>query len=96
MCTNKVGGSRRGLSIRLSGLLLEPKCPDKRGSTVYSTLHLQFNAVLLKLCLNLPESQIGETNNNECCQLRYANASRHVLLSHAQKVVVKSVYRRRN
>ncbi len=23
---NKVGGSRRGLSIRLSGLLLEPRC----------------------------------------------------------------------
>ncbi len=34
---NKVGGSRRGLSIRLSGisgLLLEPRCPDNRGSTV--------------------------------------------------------------
>ena len=32
---NKVGGSRRGLSIRLSyihlsGLLLEPRCPDNR------------------------------------------------------------------
>ena len=31
---NKVGGSRRGLSIHLSGLLLEPRCPDNRGSTV--------------------------------------------------------------
>ncbi len=31
---NKVGGSRRGLSIRLSGLPLEPRYPDNRGSTV--------------------------------------------------------------
>ena len=34
---NKVGGSRRGLSIRLSSLLLEPRCPDNRGSTVLYT-----------------------------------------------------------
>ena len=37
---NKVGGSRRGFiysiirHIHLSGLLLEPRCPDNRGSTV--------------------------------------------------------------
>ncbi len=38
---NNVGGSRRGLSIRhiqLSGLLLEPRCPDNRGFTVYKTI----------------------------------------------------------
>ena len=40
---NEVGGSRCGLSIRLSGiiihlsgLLLEPRCPDNRGSTVHT------------------------------------------------------------
>ncbi len=35
---NKVGGSRRGLSIwyiHLSGLPLEPRCSDNGGSTVY-------------------------------------------------------------
>ncbi len=31
---NKVGGSRRDLSLRLSGLPLEPRCLDNRGSTV--------------------------------------------------------------
>ncbi len=30
-----MGGSRRGLSIRLSGLPLEPRCPDNQGSTVH-------------------------------------------------------------
>ena len=32
---NKVGGSRCGLPIRLSGLPLEPRCPYNRGCTVY-------------------------------------------------------------
>ncbi len=46
---NKVGGPRRGLSIRLSGLLLEPRCPDNRGFTVHCTGFAQgFSDQLMK------------------------------------------------
>ena len=38
---NEVGGSRRGLSIRLSGL---PRCPDNGGPTVHVII---INVVLI-------------------------------------------------